>query len=108
MGDLPVEKRVAGKRVWTKGAEDAVVCAGFGHGIRRNGKLGSLGQEAKRLTWASSPRSSSTQALSSEAETFTRMTSAKLPGATRNGIALPYCCVWSRSGILSIPPLLPA
>lgn len=53
-------KRVAGKKAWTKGAEDTVVCAGFGHGIQRNGKLGSLGQEAKRLTWASSPRSLST------------------------------------------------
>ena len=49
MGDLPVEKRVGGKKVWTKGAEGFVVFAGFGYGIRRNRKLGSLGQEAKRL-----------------------------------------------------------
>ena len=76
-----------------KGGESFVVFADVDHGIQRAGNLGSLGQGAKMLAWASSPGSSSTQALSSEAETCTRMSSEKVPGASRNVIALPYCCL---------------
>lgn len=43
MKDLPVEKRVGVKKVWTIGAEGFVAFAGFGHGIRRNAKVRSFG-----------------------------------------------------------------
>lgn len=47
MGDLQVETRAVGEKVWMKVAEGFVEFAGFGLWIRRNGKLGVLGQEAE-------------------------------------------------------------
>lgn len=44
-----MEKRVQSKNFWTQGAEVFIVFAGFGHGIQKNRKVGSLGQEAKSL-----------------------------------------------------------
>lgn len=47
MGGLQVETQAEGEKVWMKATEGFVEFAGFGLWIRRNGKLGVLGQQAE-------------------------------------------------------------
>lgn len=105
MEGFPVEKRVGCKNIGTKAAEGFVVfCRLWQWDPEGMGSSGVLFRN-QRLAPALPPGSSPAQALSSEAEICTRLSAAKLPGATRNVTDLLLCSVRSYSSVLSTAPL---